>query len=161
MRKVNFVKLWEEFTYLKSYNKFYDDISIAKRLSSEEMFKSSDIVEIQGQNSNVTEETISDKKEMSESIYTESINDTETEYASVEDLLNMHMTASKVTTLISMIPNIINGQKYYNCTRARKKINFSFKWWILCRTKGKGKTKTKGKLGYNAPRDTSISHFTS
>ena len=50
MGKVNFVKLWEEFTYLKSYNKFYDDISIAKRLSSEEMFKSSDIVKIQGQN---------------------------------------------------------------------------------------------------------------
>ena len=51
---------------------------------------------------------ISDKKEMSESINTETINDTESEYASVEDLLNMHRTASKVTTLASTIPNIIN-----------------------------------------------------
>ena len=37
----------------------------------------------------------------------------------------MQITASKVTTLISMIPNIINGQKYYNCTRARKKKSIS------------------------------------
>ena len=32
----------------------------------------------------------------------------ETEYASVEDPLNMHITASNETTLISEIPNIIN-----------------------------------------------------
>ena len=47
---------------------------------------------------------------MSENINTENIDDTETEYASVEDLLNMYKTASKVKTLVStiIIPNIIN-----------------------------------------------------
>ena len=36
-------------SYLKSYNTFYDNIFIAKGLTGEEMFKFSDIVEIQGQ----------------------------------------------------------------------------------------------------------------
>ena len=40
---------YQALTYLKSYTKFYDDISIAKGLSSEKMFKFSDIVEIQWQ----------------------------------------------------------------------------------------------------------------
>lgn len=38
----------------------------------------------------------------------ESINDTETAYASVKDPLNMHRTASNQTTLLSEIPNVIN-----------------------------------------------------
>ena len=39
--------LYQALTYLKSYNKFYEDISIAKRLTNEGMFKfSPDIVEI-------------------------------------------------------------------------------------------------------------------
>ena len=37
---------------------------------------------------------------------------------------------------------------HYNCTRAREKIGFTITKWILWRT--------KGKLGYNAPRDTSV-----
>ena len=37
----------------------------------------------------------------------ESINDTETEYASVEDLLSMHRTALNKKTLISGISNIV------------------------------------------------------
>ena len=41
--------VYQALTYLKSYNKFYDDISIAKILLSEEMLKFSDIVETQGQ----------------------------------------------------------------------------------------------------------------
>ena len=42
-------------TYLKFYNKYYYDISIVESLSSEEMFKFSDIAEIQGQCKCVTE----------------------------------------------------------------------------------------------------------
>ena len=50
-----FVHFSRSVTYLKSYNNFYDNISIAKDLSSEEMFKFSDILEIQGQYECVTE----------------------------------------------------------------------------------------------------------
>ena len=60
----------------------YDNIY----LSSEEMFKFSDIVENQGQSECVTEKNVSDGKEM-----TENINDkSEAEFASDEDPLNMH-----------------------------------------------------------------------
>ena len=53
----------------------------------------------------VTAKFILDGQETSENI-----NDTEsgTKYASVEDQLNMHKSASNETTLISKIPNIIN-----------------------------------------------------
>ena len=37
----------------------------------------------------------------------ENRNDTETEYASVEDHLKMHRAASNETTLVSEIPNIL------------------------------------------------------
>ena len=40
--------VYQALTYLKSYNKFYEDISIANGFSSEDTFKFSDIVEIQG-----------------------------------------------------------------------------------------------------------------
>ena len=66
------------------------------------MFRSSDVVEIQGQNKNVTEKNISDRKEGSENR-----NDTETEYASIEDPLNIYRTASNETSLVSEIPSII------------------------------------------------------
>ena len=46
--------VYHALTYLKSYNKFYEDIYIAKGLLSEEMFKFPDIVEIQGQSECVT-----------------------------------------------------------------------------------------------------------
>ena len=87
--------IYQALTYLKSYNKFYDVISIAKGLSSEEMFKFSDIVEIQGKFEFVTEKNVSNGKEMTENINGRS----ETEFASVEDPLNMHITASNETTL--------------------------------------------------------------
>ena len=54
------------------------------------MFRFSDIVEFQGQNKNITEKVISDRKKV-----IENKNDTETEYVSVEELLNMHRTASQ------------------------------------------------------------------
>ena len=37
--------------------------------------------------------------------------ESETEYASVEDPLNMHRPASNETTLISDIPNILNEER--------------------------------------------------
>ena len=47
--------IYQALTYLKLHNKFYKDIFIAKSLSSEGMFKFSDIVEIQGETESVTE----------------------------------------------------------------------------------------------------------
>ena len=50
-------------TYLlKSCSTFYDILSIAKDLSIEDMFKFSDIAEIQGQCECVTEENVSNAK---------------------------------------------------------------------------------------------------
>ena len=74
------------------------------------MFRFSDInVEIQGENEmSVTEKIILDGKEMRENI-----NDTENEkeFASDEDPLNMHRTASNEETLITETPDIINEEK--------------------------------------------------
>ena len=66
------------------------------------MFRFFEIVEIQGENESATEKIMSDSTEISESI-----NDTKTEYASVEDPLSMYRTASNETILISEIPNIM------------------------------------------------------
>ena len=71
--------LYQALTYLKSYNKFHEDISIAKGLSNEKMFKFSDINEIQRQSECATEKKVSHRKEM-----TKNVNDrSETEFASV------------------------------------------------------------------------------
>ena len=70
------------------------------------MFKFSDIVEIQGQSECVTGKYVSDKKEMTENINGSS----ETQFALVEDPLNMHRTASNETNLVSEILNIINEE---------------------------------------------------
>ena len=73
---------------MKSYNKFNENISIVKGLSSKARFKFSDITEIQGQSECVTKNNVSDGEEM-----TENINDkSETVFASVEYPLNMHRT---------------------------------------------------------------------
>ena len=70
------------------------------------MFKFSDIVEIEGQSECVTGKYVSDKKEMPENINRRS----ETQFALVEDPLNMHRTASNETNLVSEILNIINEE---------------------------------------------------
>ena len=70
------------------------------------MFKFSDIVEIEGQSECVTGKYVSDKKEMTENINGRS----ETQFALVEDPLNMHRTASNETNLVSEILNIINEE---------------------------------------------------
>ena len=50
--------IYQALTYLELHNKFYKDISIAKDLSSGDMFKLSDIVEIQGENERIIEKKI-------------------------------------------------------------------------------------------------------
>ena len=75
-------------TYLKSYNKFYEDISIAKGISGQEIFRFSDIIKIQRKSQSATKKIIPDGKEMSESI-----DHTDIEYAFVEDFSNMYRTA--------------------------------------------------------------------
>ena len=84
--------IYQALTYSKLYNKFYQDILIVKGLSSEDMFKLSDI-----------------SFPIAESIFNakENVNESETEYASVEDPLNIHRTASNETILVSNILNII------------------------------------------------------
>ena len=60
----------------------------------------SDIVEIRGQDKMLLKNQIEKKK----------LEVTVKEYASVEDPLNMHRTASNETNLVSEIPNIINEE---------------------------------------------------
>ena len=65
------------------------------------MLKFSDNAKIQRENEGVNEKTTNDGNKMSENI-----NNTESEadYASVEDPLNMHRTASDETTLVPEVP---------------------------------------------------------
>ena len=79
----------------------YEDISIAKALSSEDMLKFSDFAEMQGEIEKGTAESICNAKE--------NVNESETEYV-VEDPLSMHRTASNETTLVSNIANIVNNE---------------------------------------------------
>ena len=58
--------LYQALAYLKSHNNVYTDISITKGHSSEELFRFSDIVEIEGEHESATEKIISDGTEMSE-----------------------------------------------------------------------------------------------
>ena len=112
------------------------------------MLKFSDIVEIQGETEKGTGESICNAKE--------NVNESETEYASVEDPRNIHRTASNETTLVSDIPNIVNNEN-------------------IIIAPGQGKTPISvlsdeyreeqafpyilptGKFGWNAPREIPIS----
>ena len=93
--------VYQALTFLKSRNKCYEDISVTKCLSGEDMLNFSDINE----NQKETESVISNGKEMNTN---NNENKSEAEYASVEDPLNMHRTSTNKTTLISEITNIIN-----------------------------------------------------
>ena len=96
--------IYQAPTYLKSHGKFHEDISIAKCHSNEEMCRFSDILEILGENQSATENVILDGKETSGSI-----NDIETKYTSVEDVINKRKTASNEAT-VSEIPNTIDDE---------------------------------------------------
>ena len=54
--------IYHTLAYLKPHNKLYEDTSIGNGLLSEDMLRFFDIVEIQGQNKNVTEKNISDRE---------------------------------------------------------------------------------------------------
>ena len=64
------------------------------------MFKFSDFVEIQGETEKDTAESICNAKD--------NVNESGTEYASVEDPLNIHRTVSNETTLVSNIPTFLH-----------------------------------------------------
>ena len=106
---------------MKSHNKFYEGISLAKGLPSEHMFKFFDIIEIQGQSECATEKKFTDRKERIENINDKS----ETGFTSAEDLMNMHTTASNETTLVSDIPNMINYENFI-IAPGKKKNQFQF-----------------------------------
>ena len=91
--------IYQALIYLKSHIKFYEDISIEKGLSSEDMLKFSNLVEMQGETEKSTAESICKAKE--------NANESETEYPLVEDPINIYRTASNETTLVSDIVNII------------------------------------------------------
>ena len=101
----------------------WTNCSLKSGLPGEDIFKFSNIVEIQGQTETYTE-NISDGKEM-----TGNLNDirSNTEFASVEDSLNMHRTASKEITLVSEISNIIDEENVIICTTERTNTSFNFK----------------------------------
>ena len=90
--------IYQALTYLKSHNKLYEDISVRKDLSGADILSFSDINENHEETENVTENGISDGKEMNK--YNNE-NASKTKYFSVEDTLNMHRTAINETTLSS------------------------------------------------------------
>ena len=116
------------------------------------MFKFSDIVQIQGETESVTEKNISDGKEMTENV---NYNRSETEFASVEDPLNMCKTASKETILVSEIPNIINEENVIIAT-GQGKIPVSILRDEFCEEQAFPHL-PKSKFGYNMPRDITLS----
>ena len=85
--------IYQALNYLKTNNKFYEDISISEGVSSKEMINFSDI----------------DEQDFVESILNKIISN-ETEYDSAEDTLSMHRTASNETALVSEVPYIINDE---------------------------------------------------
>ena len=83
-------------------------------------------------------------------------NRSETEFASVEDPLNMYRTTSNGTTLVSEIPNTINEE---NVTIApgQGKIPVSVLRDEFCEEQAFPHLLPKGKFGYNVPRDIPLS----
>ena len=74
--------IFQALTYLKSHNKFY----VTKSLSSEDMFRFSDVnIDIQGENESVVGKNINDGEGITRKMK---------QYGSVEDALDMHRTAS-------------------------------------------------------------------
>ena len=97
--------IYQAINYLKTQNKFYEDISISEGLSSKEMRNFSGIDKHQ---------------DVNETIYAKVISN-ETEYGSVEDPLSMHRTGSTETALVSEIPSIINDENIIFAPGQRKK----------------------------------------
>lgn len=63
--------MYQTFTYLRSHNKLYEDISIAKGLLSKSMFRFSDIVETQMQTGCVFKQLFRMKNKLLKKIFCE------------------------------------------------------------------------------------------
>ena len=88
---------------------------------------------------------------------TEKINDrSKTEFASDEDPLKMHRTASNEITLVSEIPNIINNKNNI-IAPGQRKTPVSILRDEFCEEQAFPYLLPKGKFGYNTPRDIPIS----
>ena len=83
-------------------------------------------------------------------------NRNETEFASVEDPLNMYRTASDETTLVSEIPNIINEENV-TIAPSQGKIPVSILRDELCEEQEFLHLLPNGKFGYNVPPDIPLS----
>ena len=142
---------YQALTYFRLHNKFYKDISIAKGLSSEEMFRFSDIVEIQGETEGVTAINISDGKEI-----TENVNYKKKKFPSVEDPLNMYSATSNEITLVSEIPNIINEENVV-IAPGQEKNPVSILRDEFCEEQAFAHLFPKGRFAYNVTRDIPVS----
>ena len=138
---------------MKSHNKFYKDISVTKSLSGEDMLNFSDINENQGETKSVTENAISDGKEISKN---NNENASQVEYTSVEDPLNMHRISTNETTLMSEIPNIIYEENVI-IVPGQGKLPVSILGNEFCEEQAFAYLFPKGKFGYSVPRDNPIS----
>ena len=98
------------YFYLKSYNKFYEDIFFAKDLSSGKIFRLLDIVQIQGKNDSVTRKIFC-------------INSTDTVDACTKDLINMQTSAPNEKSLVSKIPNKSTVENFKIAQRCGKTIS--------------------------------------
>ena len=97
--------IYQALNYLKTHNKFYEDISISEGLSSKEMKIFSGIDKHQDVAASIPKTFISN----------------ETEYGSFEDPLSMHKSGSNETTFVSKFPSIINDENVIIAPRQGKK----------------------------------------
>ena len=112
------------------------------------MLKFSDFVELQGETEKGTAESICNPKE--------NVNESESEYASVEDRLNIHRTASKETTLVSAIPNIVSNQNII-IAPGQGKTPVSVLSDEFCEEQAFPYLLPTDRFAYSAPRDIPIS----
>lgn len=116
--------MYQTFTYLRSHNKLYEDISIAKGLLSKSMFRFSDIVETQMQTGCVFKQLFRMKnKLLKKNILRNRL------CLSRGSIKHIHRSATTEPILVSEIPNIANDENII-ITPGQGKNNFNFKWWI-------------------------------
>ena len=124
-----------------------------KDFSSEDIINFSDINAFQEETEIVTENCILDGKEMNKN---NDENASEAEYASVEDPLNIHRTATNETILISEIPNIIDKENVI-IAPGQVKTPVSILSDEFFEEQAFCYLLPKGKFGYSVPQDIPIS----
>ena len=144
--------IYQALTYLKSH-KFYEDISVTKGLSGEDMLTFSDIDKNQEETESVTENGISNGKEMNKN---NNENAGEAEYASVEHPLNMHITVRSCENMISEIPNIISEENFI-IAPGQEKTPVSILGDEFCEEQAFPYLLHKSKFGYSVLRDIPVS----